>query len=112
MPDIEDTCTLNFSEKVLNRALLHVARIEFLEAENQKLKDTASTIRLKHFKLKDIVNDDSLIGFYTDFPLQESLDQLLLSFTTGVLWYSNKCNLKLDPKNQFFLTLVQLRLNA
>ena len=89
LPDIEDTYTLSFSEKeVLNRALL--ARVEFLEAENQKLKDSASTTQPKHFRLEDIANDDSLVRFYTGFPSYEIFVAVfdsccLISFTTGVL---------------------------
>lgn len=67
LPHVEDTYSLSFSEKeVLNRALL--ARIEYLEAENQKLKESASITRPKHFRLDDIANDDSLVRFYTGFP--------------------------------------------
>ena len=69
-----------------------LARVEFLEAENQKLKDSASTTQPKLFRLEHIANDDSLIRFYTGFPSYEIfvavfdfLALLLISFTTGVL---------------------------
>lgn len=120
LPDVEDTYTLSFSEKeVLNRALL--ARVEFLEAENQKLKDSASTTQPKHFRLEDIANDDSLVRFYTGFPSYEIFVAVFdfLGPAVNKLHYwgtdairSGKRNMKLDPKNQFFLTLVRLRLNA
>ena len=45
----------------MNRALL--ARVEYLEAENLKLKEEMSNARLKHFRLEDIANNDSLIKF-------------------------------------------------
>ena len=47
LPDGESAINLTSSEReVLNRALL--ARVEFLEAENHKLKETASTLHQKH----------------------------------------------------------------
>ena len=48
-----------------------LARIEYLEAENQKLKDITSKTQPKHFRLEDDANDDSLIRFYTGFPSYE-----------------------------------------
>ena len=119
LPDVEDTpsYSLSFSEKeVLNRALL--ARIE---AENQKLRVITSKTRPKHFRLEDITNDDSLIRFYTGFPSYEIFLAVFdfLGPAVNKLHYwgtkasqSGKRNLKLDPNNQFFLTLVRLRLNA
>lgn len=114
LPHVEDTYSLSFSEKeVLNRALL--ARIEYLEAENQKLKESASITRPKHFRLDDIANDDSLVRFYTSFPSYEIFVAVFdfLGPAVNKLHYwgtdavrSGKRNMKLDPKNQFFLTLM------
>ena len=109
LPNVEGMYTLSFSEKeVLNRALL--ARVEFLEAENQKLKGSASTTRPKHFRLNSIAND-SLVRFYTSFPLYEIFIAVFdfLDLAVNKLQYwgtdavrSGKHNMKLDPKNCFF----------
>ena len=75
----------------------------------------------KHFRLEDIANDDSLVRFYTSFPSYEIFVAVFdfLGPAVNKLHYwgtdairSGKRNMKLDPKNQFFLTLVRLRLNA
>ena len=49
-----------------------LARIEYLEAENQKLRDITSKTQPKHFRLEDVANDDSLIRFYTGFSSYET----------------------------------------
>lgn len=62
--------SFSFSEKeVINRALL--ARIEYLESENQKMKEEIGYQKTKYFRLEDIANDDALIRFYTGFPSYE-----------------------------------------
>ena len=74
----ESQTSFSFSEKeVINRALL--ARIEYLESENQKLKEAVGTQRTKHFRLEDVMHDDRLIRFYTGFP---SYEYFLLFFSS------------------------------
>ena len=118
LPDVEDTSyTLSFSKKeVVNRALL--ARIEFLEAENQKLKDCCDVAQPKHFRLENI---DSLVRFYTGFHSYEIFLAVFdflgpavnkLHYWGTVASRSGKRSFKLDSENQFFLTLIRLRLNA
>ena len=101
------------------------ARIEFPEAETKCLRCIADADKapvVSKFRLSQIANDDSLVRFYTGFYSF----QLLLCFFEflGPAVYrlsywgdsERKSNRKrkrkvLDPLNQFFLTLVRLRLN-
>ena len=105
-------------QALLNSAL--IARIEYLEAENarlrqQKVKDN------KHFSIDTIKHDDGLVRFYTGFTsygillafyhfLGPAVDHLQY---WGVIAKSKKRNrpTKLTPIDQFFLTLVKLKLN-
>ena len=95
-----------------------LARIEYLDAENQNLKESASIKRPKHFRFDDVANDDSLVRFYNGFPRMKAvfkfhgpaINKLHYWGTDAV--QSSKRNMKLDPKNQFFLTLMRLRFNV
>ena len=102
---------------LLNTAL--VTRIEALEATNRQLCTQLSTHK-RDFRLEHIADDDSLIHFYTGFQSYE----LLLAFFEFLgpavdnltYWGSKKSEMrkrksKLDALNQFFLTLIKLRLN-
>ena len=105
-------------EVVVNTALL--ARIESLEAENRYLQSAIGS-KPQDFRIEHIQRDDRLIRFYTGFPSH----RVLLAFYEFLGPVVNKLNYwgskkgsrvrhyprKLDPKNQFFLMLVKLRLN-
>ena len=111
------------SEKHSDSAL--TARVEFLEAETKYLRSIADASKapvISKFRLSQIANDDSLVRFYTGFCSY----QLLLCFFEFLgpavyrlsYWCDSerKSNRKrkrmvLDPLNQFFLTLVRLKLN-
>ena len=99
------------------------ARVELLEAETAYLRSLVGkeTVSL-HFQLEQIADDDSLIQFYTGFASYS----LLLNFFEflGPAMYklnywvdqtrktSRRRKVKpLSPLNQFFLTLVKLKLN-
>ena len=104
---------------VINTAL--VARIEVLEAENQKLKAQIESAKPMHFRLENIMNNDALVRFYTGFISYDVLVAFFAFLGPAVnhlhYWgtstsHTGRCRLKLDPLNQFFLTLVRLRLNT
>ena len=101
---------------IVNTALL--TRIEALESSNRQLNIQLSAQK-KDFRLEHI-SHDSLMHFYTGFHSYE----LLLAFfeflgpavNNLTYWGRKKSTLrkkktKLDPLNQFFLTLIKLRLN-
>ena len=105
------------SSIVVNRALL--ARIEILEAENDQLQ---SKSREKHyFRLEDIQHDDKLVCFYTGFVsimVFNAFFDFLGPVVNHLNYWGEKERItprqrkrKLDPLNQFFLTLVKLKLN-
>ena len=111
------------TEVLVNTALL--ARIEYLEAENDRLKKEGSSAESArtHFRIEQIKHDDSLIKFYTGFISY----RILLAFFTFLgpvvhklnYWGSKKHqgsqvrkrHRKLDAENQLFMLLVKLRLN-
>ena len=104
---------------MLNAGLL--ARVEFLESEVRRLKITST--QRTHFKLEDIMSNDCLVRFYTGSPSYEvflavyeflgpAVNKLHYWGTSKRTVRTGKRKLKLDPKNQFFLTLVRLRLNV
>ena len=107
------------TEVLVNTALL--ARIESLEAENRHLK--ASPQGSQPFRIEQIQGNDHLVRFYTGF-VSYMIFTAFFDFLGPVVnelnyWGSKKKvstrqrrrSHKLDPKNQFFLTLVKLRLN-
>ena len=101
------------SDVVVNAAL--IARIEVLEAENFKLKQQFGSAKPKYFRLEDIAHNDTFVRFYTGFA---SYVVLLIFFeflgpSVNRLHYwgkevAPKHACKLNPLNQFFLTLVRL----
>ena len=103
---------------VVNTAL--VARIESLEAENRSLHLKLVNNKPRYFRLQDISNNDSLVRFYTGFYTYETLltfyDFLGPSVNSLTYWGSKstktKRQMKLDPLNQLFMTLMKLRLNV
>ena len=102
---------------LLNTALL--ARIEYLEAEDDRLK--ASLSKPQYFRIEQVQHDDHLFCFYTRFTsfaiflaffeffgtCCSQTELLGIKRTTSSKQYSRK----LDPKNQLFLLLVRLRRN-
>ena len=76
-----------------------------------------------HFRLEDIMDDDAMVRFYTGFPSYEiflavldflgpAVNKLQYWSTARSTTWKGKRNWKLNPRNQFFLTLVRLRLNV
>ena len=63
--DINDHVPDTGTDPVVHTALL--ARIEYLEAENAKLKSVCSQDSKKYFRIEDIKDDDKLVCFYTEF---------------------------------------------
>ena len=106
-----------FSEKKYLTGLL--AHIEYLESENQKLKEAVGSQKKTNFHLEDVAHEDTSIRFYTGFPSYEiffaifdflgpSVDELYLWGTPT----TRKQKPKLDSKNKFYFTLIRLRLNT
>lgn len=98
------------------------ARIESLEAETEHLQSTLSTTKPTYFRIQQISGNDALTRFYTGFASYE----ILLAFfeflgpaVYKLQYWGNseritsrrRKSMKLDPLNQYFLTLVKLRLN-
>ena len=118
--ELPGSSTVTASDNVvLNAGLL--ARVEFLESEVRRLKITST--QRTHFRLEDIMSNDCLVRFYTGFPSYEvflavyeflgpAVNKLHYWGTSKRTVRTGKRKLKLDPKNQFFLTLVRLRLNV
>ena len=96
------------------------ARIEVLEAEVTHL--SAAPNKKDFFRIEQISEKDSLVRYYTGFSSYEVL-QLFFQFlgpSAHQLTYWGERErktsrrvkkMKLDPLNQFFLTLLKLRLN-
>lgn len=108
LPDYDDNRDI-----LLDTAL--AARIESLETETEHLQSTLSTIQ-------QISGNDALTRFYTGFALYEILLAFFEFLGPAVYklqyWGNSKRktsrrrkSMKLDPLNQYFLTLVKLRLN-
>ena len=109
----EDGLPQSSTEIVVNTALL--ARIEALEAENARLK---SEPQKAHFRLGDIEHDDDRVRFYTGFAIFIAFFEFLGPVVNHLNYWGSKEGIrkrqrkrKLNPKNQFFLTLVKLKLN-
>ena len=106
------------AQVVVNTAL--VARIEALEAECRSLHSKLSKTKPSHFRLENIAHSDSLVSFYTGFQTYDLLltfyEFLGPSVTKLTYWGSKnesgkRRKMKLGPLNQFFMTLMKLKLN-
>lgn len=97
------------------------AHIEFLEAEkkmnNKQLESISS--KPQYFRLEEVSGDDNLMRFYTGFISYEvflAVFEFLGPSVNKLQYWGTKASQirksKLDPKNQFFLTLIRLRQNA
>ena len=107
------------TEVLANTALL--ARIEALEAENNRLRATPKPVH--HFRIDDIKDDDCLVRFYTGFKsfviLMAFFEYLGPVVHELNYWGSKQKSAlhqrhrshKIDPLNQFFLLMIKLRLN-
>lgn len=112
-----DTPEGQSSEILVDTALLSRIQVSEAEIEHLKFQQRPSV----HFRLENIQHDDTLVRFYTGFksfmvllaffdflgPVVEHLNYW--GTKEGVRQRSRKR--KLDPRNQFFLTLVKLKLN-
>ena len=99
------------------------ARVEVLEAETQALHSVCNKFSKvpTHFCLEQISHSDELVQFYTGFVSHQVLMHFFdflgpavnrLSYWGEKQRKTTRRNKKaLDPLNQFFLTLVKLRLN-
>ena len=111
------TIEKNETEVVVNKAL--VSRIELLESQNDQLQSDLKKQGPKFFRIENISKDDSSVKFYTGFISYEVLFaffQFLGPAVNSLRYWGTKIKtkrrkMKLDPINQFFLTLVKLRLN-
>lgn len=109
------------AEVLVNTALL--ARIESLEAENHSLKHSCNSSSSQLFRIEQIQENDQLVRFYTGFVsyfIFITFFEFLGPAVNNLNYWGTKQKdgsrqrhryHKLDPKNQFFLTLVKLRLN-
>ena len=103
---------------MINAALM--ARIEVLEAENQKLKSQIESTKPMFFRLENIRDNDALVRFYTGFVSYNVLVAFFEFLGPAVnhihYWgtsashristsHPGRRRLKLDPLNQFFLRL-------
>ena len=112
------SCSHPQTEVLVNTALL--ARIEYLESENARLKKECSPTTT-HFRIEQVKHDDRLVRFYTGF-ITYHIFLAFFNFLGPVVhklnyWGSKEGSRvrnrqrKLDPENQLFMTLVKLRLN-
>ena len=100
-----------------------LARIHELEAKSAQLECQLEVCKKKEFFHLDCVSqDDTMVAFYTGFPSYQCLLAFFSSLGPAVhclqYWGESKqkhgerlYRHKLDPLNQFFLTLIKLRLN-
>ena len=107
------------TEVMVSTALL--ARIDVLEAENDRLKASTSKPQVQFFRVEQIQNNDRLLRFYTGFA-SYVIFLAFFEFLGPVVhelnyWGSRQQpqqrhhSRKLDPMNQLFLLLVKLRRN-
>ena len=106
-----------YTRVLVNKAL--VTRIELLEAQYIHLQSELRCQRPRFFRIENIADDDKLVRFYTGF-ISYALLLLFYEFlgpAVNNLTYwdterkEKRRKMKLNPLNQFFLTLVKLRLN-
>jgi len=98
-----------------------LARIEFLEAENERLKASQLSKPREHLRIQDIMHDDKLVRLFTGFASYGMFSTFFnfLGPAVNNLNYrgereggrQRKRKRKIDPENQLFLTMVKLRLN-
>ena len=122
LPDLESDTSLSTIEKnetevVVSKA--RVSRIELLESQNDQLQSDFKKQGPKFFRIENFSKDDSSVKFYTGFISYEVLFaffQFLGPAVNSLKYWGTKIKTKrrkmmLHPINQFFLTLVKLRLN-
>lgn len=110
------------SEVVVNTALL--VRIEMLASENQMLKKKVGDLELKRqaFRIDDIANDNNLVRLYTgfvSFGVLKSFYEFLGPSVNELSYWGGRKTVtpkrrrltKLNPMNQFFFTMIKLKLN-
>ena len=112
------TPTCSSQQHLVETALL--ARIEFLEAQLEKLKSTYHK-KSQSFNIDQIKHNDHLISFYTGFPsfdLFLEFYQFLGPAVDKLHYWGTKPDArkrhrstKLTPMDQLFMTLVKLRLD-
>ena len=96
-------------QRGIDKALL--ARIEFLEAENESLKKN-QIITSPHFRIEQIQHDDHLVRFYTGF-ISFAVYLAFFDFLGEVVnhWGSKAGARTRKRIRKLFLILVKLRLN-
>ena len=109
----------NADQSIINRSFL--ARIEFLESENDRLKKELSENCSVSFSIEQIRDDDKLISFYTGFRsysvflaffnfLGPAVDKLTYWGRKSAQRQRHRST-KVSPMNQLLMTLMRLRLN-
>jgi len=97
-----------------------VARIQALEGENYTLRRKLAQAGKAVFCIEQIAENDSLVSLYTGFPSYEVLlafFEFLGPAAHNLHYHGSKSKVKrrratkLTPLNQFFMTLVKLRLD-
>ena len=117
--DGSTTATSSSQQHLVETALL--ARIEFLEAQLEKLQNDKKSTDLKPFSVDQIKQDDHQVSFYTGFPsfavflefyqfLGPAVDKLHYWGTKPDARKRHRST-KLTPMDQLFMTLVKLRLD-
>ena len=114
---IHRSSTADNEQYKLNSAL--IARVEILEAENAKLKNTISKAKLT-LTVEDLKDDENLFSFYTGFK-SYNLFLAFFEFLGPAVYKLNywgskttqvrKNSTKLQPMDQLLMTLMKLRLN-
>lgn len=105
---------------LVSKALL--SRIEYLQAENKSLKrKSQSVVENTPFRVECIAGDDKLVKLYTGFSTHsvfiEFYSFLGPSVSELTYWGDKESagirrrQRKISPLNQFFLTLIKLKLN-
>ena len=117
--DGSTTATSSSQQHLVETALL--TRIEFLEAQLERLQDDKKSTDLKPFSIDQIKQDDHQVSFYTGFPSFAVFLEFYQFFGPAVdkLHYwgtkpdarKRHRSTKLTPMDQLFMTLVKLRLD-
>ena len=119
----EEMSEMSFRSDGTDSSTALAARIEFLEAETKYLRSKMSIgPKPQHFRVELVSSSDSLIKFYTGFASYQLFSNFFEFLGEAVYklnyWGDSehkttrrRKNMPLTPLNQYFLTLVKLRLN-
>lgn len=114
---------INESSYTTDSTTALAARVEFLEAETKYLRSKMNTkAKPQHFRVELISSSDSLVKYYTGFVsfqlFSDFFDFLGEAVYSLNYWGESESKttrhrkrMPLNPLNQYFLTLIKLRLN-